>query len=236
MDSIADSELGTGPKAWALTKFPGAMHLVPAPLRTPFCQHSSTPGRGMVAACTRGASGPASLRNKAGPALAAWAAEPCSGFEIRKIELKFDLAADRVIVGTGYDVDVDRLSFLDRGLRSEVARNREGSEVECHLRELGAWSVFHWPGVSDELRAAVSFPSRGTAYTSKIVSRRLCIQDIKEMMISSPVIVLPGAGGGAPDLAPFRAGFPEATQFSILAYPGWRVYVEIGFFAADIDR
>ena len=49
------------------------------------------------------------------------------------------------------------------------------------------------------------------------------------MMISSPVIVLSGAGGGAPDLAPFRAGFPEATQFSILVYPGWRRYVEIGF-------
>lgn len=49
------------------------------------------------------------------------------------------------------------------------------------------------------------------------------------MMISCPVIVLSGAGGGAPDLTPFRAGFPEATQFSILVYPGWRRYVEIGF-------
>ncbi len=48
-------------------------------------------------------------------------------------------------------------------------------------------------------------------------------------MISSPVIILSGAGGGAPDLAPFRAGFPEATQFSILVYPGWRRYVEVGF-------
>ncbi|WP_456701952.1 thioesterase domain-containing protein [Bradyrhizobium sp. USDA 4449] len=38
-----------------------------------------------------------------------------------------------------------------------------------------------------------------------------------------------GAGGGVPDLGPFRAGFPETTQFAILVYPGWRRYVEIGF-------
>jgi thioesterase domain-containing protein len=49
------------------------------------------------------------------------------------------------------------------------------------------------------------------------------------MMEPPPVIVLSGAGGGEPDLALFRAGFPEATQFSILNYPGWQRYVEIGF-------
>jgi thioesterase domain-containing protein len=45
----------------------------------------------------------------------------------------------------------------------------------------------------------------------------------------APVIVLSGAGGGTPDLAPFRAGFSEMTRFEILDYPGWRRYVEIGF-------
>jgi thioesterase domain-containing protein len=56
-----------------------------------------------------------------------------------------------------------------------------------------------------------------------------CIFDIRDMLEGSPVIVLPGAGGGAPDLALFRAGFPEATQFQILNYPGWRRYVELGY-------
>ncbi len=49
------------------------------------------------------------------------------------------------------------------------------------------------------------------------------------MKISTPVIVLPGAGGGTPDLAPFRAGFSQPTHFEILRYPGWRSYIEIGF-------
>jgi thioesterase domain-containing protein len=47
-------------------------------------------------------------------------------------------------------------------------------------------------------------------------------------MKAAPVIVLSGAGGGAPDLAPFRAGF-STNSFAILEYPGWRRYVEPGF-------
>ena len=40
-----------------------------------------------------------------------------------------------------------------------------------------------------------------------------------------PVIVLPGAGGGAPDLSVFRAGLDDKTRFEAISYPGWPRYV-----------
>jgi thioesterase domain-containing protein len=49
------------------------------------------------------------------------------------------------------------------------------------------------------------------------------------MLSDAPVIVLPGAGGGSPDLAPFRQGFGEATHFATVRYPDWRRYLEPGF-------
>ena len=47
----------------------------------------------------------------------------------------------------------------------------------------------------------------------------------------SPVIILPGAKEGTPELAVFRAGLGDATQFETINYPGWQRYVENGFSA-----
>jgi thioesterase domain-containing protein len=46
-----------------------------------------------------------------------------------------------------------------------------------------------------------------------------------------PVIFLPGAGGGAPDLSAFRAGPDDATRFESISYPGWQRYITNGFSA-----
>jgi thioesterase domain-containing protein len=46
-----------------------------------------------------------------------------------------------------------------------------------------------------------------------------------------PVVVLPGAGGGAPDLSVFGAGIDDVTRFATISYPGWRRYIEDGFSA-----
>ena len=57
---------------------------------------------------------------------------------------------------------------------------------------------------------------------------------------TAPIIVLPGAGGGTPDLAGFRAGFSQPPRFEILGYPGWRRYVDTEFsfqsLIADLSR
>jgi thioesterase domain-containing protein len=50
----------------------------------------------------------------------------------------------------------------------------------------------------------------------------------------SPVVILPGAGGGAPDLNLFREGPEDFTRFEIVGYPGWKRYVSNDFSAEDL--
>lgn len=52
--------------------------------------------------------------------------------------------------------------------------------------------------------------------------------------LSSTVIFLPGAGGGAPDLNVFRAGADDTTRFEVIGYPGWKRYVANGFSAETL--
>lgn len=49
--------------------------------------------------------------------------------------------------------------------------------------------------------------------------------------LSTPVIFLSGAGGGAPDLSVFREGAEDRIRFEVVSYPGWRSYVADGFSA-----
>ena len=115
------SGLGTGPKAWALTRFPGAMHRVPAAWRTRFVKNHLPPEGAwwlrkrvenqvpvhtqtlIIDAFER--DGQAVLRLRTG-----------------KDSCEHQLVVDNVIAGTGYDLSVDRLEFLDQGLRSSIAR------------------------------------------------------------------------------------------------------------------
>jgi FAD-dependent urate hydroxylase len=115
------SGLGTGPKAWALTRFPGAMHRAPAAWRTRFVK-SHLPPEGawwlrkrvenrvpvhpqtvIIDAFEREGQAVLRLRN---------------GADSRQHEL----VVDNVIAGTGYDLSVDRLEFLDPSLRRSIAR------------------------------------------------------------------------------------------------------------------
>lgn len=50
----------------------------------------------------------------------------------------------------------------------------------------------------------------------------------------SPVILLPGAGGVAPDPAAFSVSPVDPARFATIAYPGWRRYVETGFSAQHL--
>jgi len=43
------------------------------------------------------------------------------------------------------------------------------------------------------------------------------------------VLFFPGAGGGPPDLAAYRAGPDDVTPFETIEYPGWRRYVADDF-------
>jgi thioesterase domain-containing protein len=49
--------------------------------------------------------------------------------------------------------------------------------------------------------------------------------------LSSQVVFLSGAGGGAPDLNVFREGPEDTTRFEVVSYPGWERYISDGFSA-----
>jgi len=115
------SGLGTGPKAWVLTRFPGLMHLAPAKWRTGFVKkHLPAEGAwwlrdrvenklpvqfGTTVADARDAAGRVALRLRL-----------TNGGGERP------LVVDHVISGSGYDIDVERLGFIAPELRCAIER------------------------------------------------------------------------------------------------------------------
>jgi thioredoxin reductase len=114
--------LGTGPKAWALTNFPGAMHHVPDGWRTRFTKsHLPAEGawwlrnrvenkfpihRGVAVVEALEAGGRASLKLRS---------RAKDGHERQ-------LLVDHIVAGTGYNIDVERLAFIEKKLRGAIAR------------------------------------------------------------------------------------------------------------------
>ena len=113
--------LGTGPKAWALTNFPGAMHNVPDAWRTRFTK-SHLPAEGAWWLRNR-------VENKfpihRGVAVVeALEAGGRTVLTLRTAKGSFErqLLVDHIVAGTGYNIDVERLAFIEKKLRGAIAR------------------------------------------------------------------------------------------------------------------
>jgi lysine/ornithine N-monooxygenase len=115
------SGLGTGPKAWTLTHFPGAMHRTPAGWRTRFVKSHLPP------------EGAWWLRRRVEDRVPVHAqtvvldAFERQGQAVLRLRTGKDgreqqMVVDSVVAGTGYDLNVDRLEFLDQSLRGRIAR------------------------------------------------------------------------------------------------------------------
>lgn len=115
------SALGSGPKAWALAHFPGAMHRLPETWRTHLVKKHLPP------------EGAWWLRERVEnrmPVHVGTTIEEASKADGR-VSLRLRVAnesserrllVDHVIAGTGYDIDVERLAFLDPTLRAAIRR------------------------------------------------------------------------------------------------------------------
>jgi hypothetical protein len=114
------SGLGSGPTAWALTNFPGAVHRVPESWRTQFVRNHLP------------AEGAWWLRDRvvgkvpihfATTVVAARETAGRLALELRnaRSDSKETLIVDQVVAGTGYNVDVSRLRFLDFELARKIA-------------------------------------------------------------------------------------------------------------------
>jgi hypothetical protein len=114
------SGLGAGPKAWALTNYPGLVRHLPDPWRIEFVKRHLPPeGAWWLRPRVEG-----KVKTYTGAAVAE--AHACAGGVALRLRRRDGgetrLECEHVIAGTGYRVDVDRLDFLSADIRARVGR------------------------------------------------------------------------------------------------------------------
>jgi thioredoxin reductase len=113
--------LGTGPKAWALTRFPGGMHRLPDSWRTRFVR-SHLPAEGAWWLRER-VEGVVPIHCNT---VVLAARESAGRLQLRLRDTKAGseqpVEVDHVIAGSGYSIEVERMPILDPVLRSGIRR------------------------------------------------------------------------------------------------------------------
>ncbi len=177
------SNLGTGPKAWALTEFPGMMHRIPAAWRTRFVKRHL-------------------------PAEGAWWLRPrvvdrvpmhfetsilAASEQGGRVALKLNDAAagivrqlnvDHVIAGSGFSIDVDRLQFLDPKLRACIRRLERAPDLDANFETSVPGLHFIGPTSAMSFGPLFRFVA-GAEYTSRIVSAHLASQPLTAALSSA---------------------------------------------------
>jgi cation diffusion facilitator CzcD-associated flavoprotein CzcO len=163
--------LGTGPKAWALTRFPRALHRMPDTFRTRFVK-THLPAEGAWWLRER-------FDNKIPVQLGTEvidARETCCGVALTvhdaAQQTTREMTFDHVVAGSGYTVDVDRLKFLDETLREKIARLERSPKLDSTfessvpgLRFVGAASAMSFGPL---FRFVV-----GADYTARTIAKHL---------------------------------------------------------------
>ncbi len=91
--------------------------------------------------------------------------------------------------------------------------------------------VFRRAGVGDEFWSIVSFRSWCRLYRANCFDRFAISFASAVTTHLSLVFVLPGANGGAPDLAKLLMDGAKDMRFEVIGYPGWSHYVADGYSA-----
>ena len=165
------SGLGTGPKAWALTRFPGAMHRAPATWRTRFVKNHLPP-EGAWWLRDR-------VENRLSVHFGATVVEAREAAGRVELELstandgsKRELVVDHVIAGSGYDIDVDRLDFIHPKLRGEIQRLEGAPKLNATFET--SVSGLHSIGPTSAMSFGPLFRFVvGAEYTARVVSAHL---------------------------------------------------------------
>ena len=164
------SGLGTGPKAWALTNFPGLMRHAPDPWRVEFVKRHLPPeGAWWLRPRIEG-----KVKIHTGAAMAE--ARPVAG----GVELRLKgrdggetrIECEHVIVGAGYRVDVDRLGFLSPDIRARVGRLQGAPKLNAAFESTQRGLYFVGPASAMSFGPLFRFVV-GAEYTSRIVTESL---------------------------------------------------------------
>ena len=164
------SGLGTGPRAWALTNFPGALHRLPANLQTRFVRNYLPPegawwlrkrvenrvsvhlGKTIIKANETGSRAALRLRGVDGS--------------------EYELHADHVVAGTGYDIDVERLELLHPKLRCKIERVERAPRLNATFESSTPGLYFIGPASAMSFGPLFRFVV-GAEYTARILSAHL---------------------------------------------------------------
>jgi thioredoxin reductase len=161
------SSLGHGRENWVLQHAPGLMYHVPARKRIPF------------------------TRRHLGPAPAWWLRERAEGvFPLQcqtqvvtarmvgsRVRLDVTgpdgmaaIEVDHVIAGTGYEFNLDRMTFLDRRLSRELHRHEIGPQLDRHFQASVPRLYFMGPVAAESFGPLVRFVAGAPFAVSRVAS------------------------------------------------------------------
>lgn len=164
------SALGGSPKAWALTQFPGAFHRLPACGRALFLRNFLPPEGAWWLRERVEALVPVEYDTSvvAGQAIGNRVSLRLRGADKQDREL----LVDRVIAGTGYEVNVERIPFLAPELRSAIARQGCAPRLDASFQSSVRGLRFAGPASSMSFGPVFRFVA-GAEYTARTIAAAL---------------------------------------------------------------
>jgi hypothetical protein len=165
------SALGSGPRAWLLSNFPGAIRHAPDGWRTAFVQRHLPPAGAWwlrprvegVVPIERGTVVQSAVRTPTGVSLRVRHADGAGERE---------WLADHVVAGTGFVLSVDRLTFLDAELRESVRRLQAAPALDGRFQSSVPGLYFIGPLSALTFGPLFRFVA-GVDHTVQVLSRHL---------------------------------------------------------------
>ena len=168
------SGLGTGPKAWALTRVPGAMHRIPEGWRTNFVKtHLPAEGAWWLRKRVQDRL-PVHLETRVVQASEVGGLVSLQ-LQVGKDKSERQLKVDHVVAGTGYSIDVERLKVLDPHLRAEIERLDLSPKLNANFETSVPGLRFVGPASAMSFGPLFRFVV-GADYTARTVSAHLAWQ------------------------------------------------------------
>jgi thioredoxin reductase len=167
------SSLGHGRENWILQHIPWLMHYVPVDKRIAF---------------TRRHLGPAPawwLRDRAEGRFAIHVMTSIEQAQIKgdKVALRvreagrgeYEIEADYVLAGTGYEIDVDRIAFIDRDLAGQIQRIERAPRLSRHFESSVPGLYFIGPVAAISFGPLVRFVA-GSEFAVRVLANHLAFQ------------------------------------------------------------
>jgi pyruvate/2-oxoglutarate dehydrogenase complex dihydrolipoamide dehydrogenase (E3) component len=165
------SSLGHGRENWVLQHLPGLMYHVPSRKRLPFTRRHLGPAPAWW--LRPRADGTFSLHRHTHVVNASMAADRVRLQVVGPEERDTVIEADHVIAGTGYEFDVDRISFIDRVLLTDLRRHELAPRLDRHFQSSVPGLYFIGPVAAESFGPLVRFVAGAPFAVSRVSSHLL---------------------------------------------------------------